>query len=378
MSETAAETNYPTETPPADTLPPQPSPAPKPKKRSRFGFWFIVLLLALLGAGGWYGQQMWLELQRLRGDLTEQVQQLQQDKQQASQRLEQLEQNREALEQRLVQVDEQYRGLEKSLRQLYALQSQAGDEQDWSVAEVLYLLSAAQQRLLLARDVSGALAALQAADRRLRHFPDPRFLAVREQLAADMRKLRALEQADINGMALRLKQALDNLEQLPLLQGQQSSAETVAEASTPTRTAEGWRDMLGLVWEELRQLVIIRYNDSGDVGLLAPKQRYFLQQNLRLKLENARFALLRGDSAQFHSALADALQWLQRYYDQSNQQVTLLLTDLGAMQTQELAPELPDISQSLNALQALSEESAPAVPPAKDEPQATTDEAVAP
>lgn len=380
MSEIPAEADAMTQDSPAQTPdrtpPPSSSPPAKKKKRSHFGFWFILLLLILLGAGGWFGYQLWLELQALRGGLEQQVKGLEHNGQQLQQQLGDLKAEKQSLQQDLETLHAQYQGLEKSMRSLYREQRKAGDEQDWSIAEVLYLLSAAHQRLLLAQDVPAALAALQAADKRLQHFTDPRFLNVREQLAKDMNKLRTLESADINGMALRLRQALANIDDFPLLQGQQASTmsldEVTASETASSEAQPSWQAMLDAVWKEAQSLVTIRYNNSGDVGLLAPEQRYFLRQNLRLKLETARFALLRQDTKLFHSALEQVQEWLNRYYDVSDAQVKLLLSEVANMQSQELAPPLPDISASLKALQALANEGDIAAPmPAAEEKTAT-------
>ena len=55
--------------------------------------------------------------------------------------------------------------------------------------------------------------------------------------------------------------------------------------------------------------------------LIAPEQAFFLRENLKLRLLNARLALL---SRQFDTAqadLRDALSALDRYFDRSNKRV---------------------------------------------------------
>ncbi|MDZ7810454.1 MAG: uroporphyrinogen-III C-methyltransferase [Arhodomonas sp.] len=45
------------------------------------------------------------------------------------------------------------------------------------------------------------------------------------------------------------------------------------------------------------------------------EERYFLRENLRLRLEGARLAALQGDTSTYRDGLERAREWLQRYYD---------------------------------------------------------------
>jgi uncharacterized protein HemX len=47
-------------------------------------------------------------------------------------------------------------------------------------------------------------------------------------------------------------------------------------------------------------------------------------------------------------------EWLNRYYDKNSSAVQVLQQDLMKMQTIDLTPPLPDISQSLELLQGLT------------------------
>ena len=74
-----------------------------------------------------------------------------------------------------------------------------------------------------------------------------------------------------------------------------------------------------------------------------------MYQNLRLKLETARFALLSGKQSIYDSSLQTSIDWLQRYF--VGEQRDALLASLKTMQAEQIDVTLPDISGSLRWLQ---------------------------
>jgi uroporphyrin-III C-methyltransferase len=355
--------------PTTDTLPP---PPPRPKK-SRAGRWFLLLLLLLLSAASGATFYLWQQLEHNRALLHVQINKTAEQLSMIDQQINRLQQRlQEDIQTQLNEVQEQNKNLERSLKQVYAQQKTAASEEDWNIAEVLYLLNIANQRLVLAQDSTAALSALQSADKRLRQNRDPRFLVLREQLARDIMALRDLRQPDINGMALRLNNHIRGIEHLRLRQEWQSAP--ILSQDEQVKTApqvNDWRSGMDAVWHEIRQLVEIRHHSGSDAALLATPQIYFLRQNLRLGLESARLFLVRRDTEQFREASAMVLTWLEKYYDSGAASVASLRQDLQHMQAQELTLTLPDISATLNALQELADirlENATVLPPVDNTP----------
>jgi uroporphyrin-3 C-methyltransferase len=98
--------------------------------------------------------------------------------------------------------------------------------------------------------------------------------------------------------------------------------------------------VLGGVWAEARQLLRVSRIAQPEAGLLAPEQAFFLRENLKLRLLNARLALLSRQTDQARSDLAHASVWLNRYFDPTSRrtQVAAQLTEqvLGQLKTSEL------------------------------------------
>jgi uroporphyrin-3 C-methyltransferase len=348
---------------PPEMVSSEPSPlVSQPPKKSKAKY-IILILFIFMVIGGFVSYQMWDNLQQTKQAIAEQTKNVAVQMQQLEQKLQQLQRDVEQqanYQQRLQQVETQQQQLTSAYKTLYQRTRKSGDAEDWSIAEINYLLQVAQQRLRLEHDVETALLALKAADERLQKA-GPLFLAVREQLTKDIQILSQLKIPDLSGMILKLGQFSNQATQLPLLQGLQGlpTEEKVVSQKSDKPHANDWSDIGEAVWQELQKLVIIRRNNQLENGLLSVEQRSLISDMLRLKLENAKTLLLAKKTALFHQELKDIVNWLERYYDQQDIQVSSLVVELKNMQQIQLIPTIPDISQTLAALQKINADLAP-------------------
>jgi uroporphyrin-III C-methyltransferase len=104
------------------------------------------------------------------------------------------------------------------------------------------------------------------------------------------------------------------------------------------------------VWNEVRQLVVVRRLDKSEPPLLPPSQAYFLRENLRLRLLNARLSLLARDEGGYREDLKVAQAWIQRYFDAKSRQTTDALAQLKQLSATSISFEMPTISESLDAV----------------------------
>jgi uroporphyrin-III C-methyltransferase len=235
-------------------------------------------------------------------------------------------------------------------------------------ADIEHLLLIANDSLILQYDVSTALAALQTADERLRALGDPAFAETRRRLAREIASLQATPRPDITGAAFAITGLQQDLESLTLESlrspaGERhapSLADALGEDGNENGLDAGWRAMLRDLWTTLGSLVVIRRSDELEGPLIGPEQRVFLNQNLRLKLESARLALLSRDAGNFRHHLDIAQEWLMRYYDDRDPKVAAMLERLEELKGLDIDPAVPDISGSLKALrEALERRRAP-------------------
>jgi uroporphyrin-3 C-methyltransferase/uroporphyrinogen III methyltransferase/synthase len=258
-----------------------------------------------------------------------------------------------------------------ALEQMYQDISKNRDE--WALSEIEQVLSTASQQLQLAGNVSGALIALQNADRSLSRSDKPQFITIRRAIARDIDKLKALPQVDQAGIALRLDNVISQIDTLPLL-----SDEKPAEPTAPTRVSpapartrgkaapapapapqeltlgqrmtQTWRAWSHEMWDDIRQLVRVRTVDTPDALMLSPSESYFVRENLKLRLLNARLALLSRNQGTFHDDIGDAQQTLAKYFDTKARSTQAAQAVLQQVQSNNVSIDVPDLSDSLNAV----------------------------
>ncbi len=337
-------------------------PISPPPKKSKAKYIILILLIFIIGSG-FVIYQLWDTLQQSKLAVLEQTKIAAAQMHQLEQKLQQLQREVEqqtTYQQRLQQVESQQQQLTSAYKTLYQRTRKSGDAEEWSIAEINYLLQVAQQRLRLEHDIETALLALKAADERLQKA-GPLFLTVREQVSKDIQILSQLKIPDLSGMVLKLGQFSNQSANLPLLQGLQGlpTEEKVVSQKSDKPHANDWSDIGEAVWHELQKLVTIRRNTQLESGLLSSEQRVLIADMLRLKLENAKTLLLARKTTLFHQELKDIHAWLERYYDQQDMQVSSLVTELKNMQQIQLIPTIPDMSQALVALQKINADLAP-------------------
>ncbi len=227
------------------------------------------------------------------------------------------------------------------------------DEDKMLVAEARQLITIANHQAQLNHNPAAAAAALEAADKRLSDTSDPSLLKARQIITDDIIALRNVATHDISGIALTLSQLEKSVTGLPL-KDEDPATSAEAEGGTEQEQEES-SSIFSKIESDIKSLVTVRRtSEEANAALLPPGQRFFLQQNLRLKLQTARLALLQRDTQTFHDSLATATQWIETYFDGSAASTANLLSTIASYQELELMPNLPDISNSLKALEEWS------------------------
>ncbi|MDA0984147.1 MAG: uroporphyrinogen-III C-methyltransferase [Proteobacteria bacterium] len=236
---------------------------------------------------------------------------------------------------------------QSALEVLY--QELARNRDEWQLAEIEQVLAIAQQQLQLSGNVRAALLALQLAESRLRRPDRPQFLSLRRALARDIERLKSLPVLDLPGMSLRLDGLVAAVDTLPLAYEERAAREFAAKAAKPT-AAPGVVERLGAeLWQELRQLVVVRRIEGEEPPLVPPAQAYFLRENLKLRLLNARLSLLTRNEAGYREDLRAAQGWIQRYFDARSKPAQAALAQLKQLSAATFSFEAPSISDSLEA-----------------------------
>lgn len=248
---------------------------------------------------------------------------------------------------RMAQVEAQLAGSKEQQLALESLYKELSRDRDqWALADIEQILLTANQQLQLAGNVKAAIIALETADLRLLKLDKPQFTALRQAISNDLAKLRAVPEIDQTGISLRLNALSEQVESWPL-----SSAHTHLMRDEMKPKPPLAQDLL----TELRNLVQIRRIDQGEPALLTPDQEYFLRQNLKLRLLDARLSVLSQDEPGYKADLLASDKLLGRYFNTRDAAVRAAQAELRKLAALTVAPPLPDLKESLSGVQHFRE-----------------------
>lgn len=218
------------------------------------------------------------------------------------------------------------------------------------LSEVEQALNGAAQQLQLAGNVEAALITLQGIDARLAAAGRAQFLPLRKVIARDIERLKALPLADMPGIALRLEAVIAAVDSMPLAFEAKPRAETPRPARQSVASAGFWTSLGAELWAEIKGLVRVERLDRPDPALLSPTHAFFLRENLKLRLVNARLTLLQRDGKSFREDVKQAQAWIERYFDTQAKPAQSALATLKQISAADVGLDLPTLSESLTAL----------------------------
>jgi uroporphyrin-3 C-methyltransferase len=345
--------------PPAQTFESPKSASMDGKSSAWRNPWLIVALIAL-GLAGWQWVETRLKLADTQQELARRLaesdvanKEIRALAKQAQEQVAGVQGKLGALEAKIAES----RSQQATLENLY--QDLARNRDEWALAEIEQSVTLAAQQLQLAGNVQGAVLALQTADARLAGNNRPQFISLRKVLNRDLDRLRALPQLDMPGMNLRIENVIAAVDTLPLAidarpraEGKQAAAVEVAPTTYSAASLDFWQRLGKDFWDEIRSLVRIQRFDRDEPALLAPGQAFFLRENLKLRLLNARLALLARDQWTFRNELKHAQTWIDRYFDGRDKSLQTAQGALKQLAATEINIELPTLNESLSAIKS--------------------------
>ncbi len=234
------------------------------------------------------------------------------------------------------------------------------------VVDIESALRLAQQQAQLTGSAEPLLAALRTAEQRLRRTTQPRLTPLLQAIAQDTDRAKSAVFTDIPALLIKLDELIRLVDELPVANDAVPAAQPVAAAprAAPVKTgfidsttgavqdwlSRAWTHSVSAVWQEARQLLRISRIDRPEAALLAPEQAFFLRENTKLKLLNARMALLSRQTEVARADLQAVSQSLLRYFDNNARKSQVATELLQQVQTQLKATELPRLDQTLAAL----------------------------
>lgn len=255
---------------------------------------------------------------------------------------------------RLAQLNEQIQNLRlghntlaEDLETFKVVAIQGGDANAFPLAEVDYLLRLADSKLRLERNVATARLALDTAQQRLKAVNERIMDPVGAMLGETIASLRGVQLPDVAGLARKLTALTGEVEHLPVQLTAVPDIRNRFKPGEPTITdpdQSWWEQSTDAVWNQFKDIVVIRREGITAPPLIAVEEEFFLRQNLRLELDGMRLALLRGDAEAYQNAYAQIRAWTERYFDTQDARVTQFLDELQSLQTVQFNPYIPDLA----------------------------------
>ncbi len=339
------------DSPSPQVLPPASAAATAPATRLRV-FAVALVVLAAIVAG------LWLDTRGRIGATQEELAKRLRDIETETREARTLgRQTQEAQRETLAKLGALETKVAESQNQQVALdlyQELARNRDEWQLAEIEQVLAIAQQQLQLSGNVRAALLALQLAESRLSRVDRPQFLPVRRALTRDIDRLKSLPVLDVPGLSLAIDRLIASVDAMPLAFDERVEHPASAKASKAAPSVEDnfFARLGGEVWKELRQLVVVRKLEAPEPPLLPPQQAWFLRENLKLRLLNARLALLTRDEAGYREDLRVAQGWIQRYFDARAKASQTALAQMKQLSSASISFEPPSIVDSLEAVRS--------------------------
>lgn len=243
-------------------------------------------------------------------------------------------------------------------------------------------LRLAQQQTQLTGSAQPLISALQAIDQRIGRAAQPRLNPVQRAIARDIERIQAASLADIPALVLRLDEVARQVDEWPLLNqvGHRPVVTPVPVAPSPDPDAESqppetdpssglgdgwaraagwWSGLWSMIWTDVtrsgRELVRVSRIDEPEAVLLAPEQAFFIRENLKLKLLNARLGMLARHMVSSQADLIAVEAAIGKYFDTASPLVRGARVAIGQVRQDIVDGVLPRPEETLAALNAAAE-----------------------
>ncbi|MDP1900065.1 MAG: uroporphyrinogen-III C-methyltransferase [Rubrivivax sp.] len=246
------------------------------------------------------------------------------------------------------------------------IQSLARSRDENVLSDLDAAIRVAQQQAAITGSAEPLVLTLKQADERLARYNQPRLERVRRAVLQDLDRTRTAGVTDITVLTIRLDEVIRLVDELPLLSApeRRGAAAKAAVAETPAQAASAsasagawrgvldtrWRDLGSQLWQEVKDLVRVTRIDQPEAMLVAPEQAFFLRENLKLRLLNARLALLSRQFDTAQSDLRDAQSALDRYFDRSSRRVVAASEQVRQVTAQARLVSVPRPDATLAAI----------------------------
>jgi uroporphyrin-3 C-methyltransferase len=231
------------------------------------------------------------------------------------------------------------------------MQSLSRSRDETLVVDIESAIRLAQQQAQLTGSVEPLLAALKNAEQRVVRSSQPRLTPLQRAIGRDIDRIKSAALSDTPGLLIKLDELVRLADELVMANQVAPIAATSSLKRQQAESAASWgQRSLQVVLDEARSLVRVSRIAHPEAALLSPEQSFFLRENFKLKLLNARLGLLARQLESSRADLADASQSLAKYFDPASRKTRTAAALLQQVQAQMTTLQLPRVDETLAAL----------------------------
>ena len=175
---------------------------------------------------------------------------------------------------------------------------------------------------------------------------------MRRAVAADITALQLAGEVDSAGLYLELSALAEAVVKLSVLKPMTETMPEPKQTENAIDEQPKLRSMVTGFITSVSQLIRVSQRSQPIEPLLQVHEEAIVRQNLRLMLEQAQSAVMREEQAIYSQSLEKAQRWLAQYF-QLNPSATVIQQRLANLSDIEVVQQLPNISDSLQAIETL-------------------------
>lgn len=251
------------------------------------------------------------------------------------------------------------------------IQSLSRSRDENVVNDVEAALRVASQQVSITGSAEPLVAALRSAEDRLGRLSQPRLERVRRAIAHDLEKVRSANVTDVGVVLLRLDEVARALDELPLVSERPRRLTAPVSAPGGSKAASGaggaaiakaigpfdgavWARWWDNIWGQVQQLFSVHRMEHPEAALMSPEHGFFVRENIKLRLLNARLAILSRQTEGGKLDLQAVTGLVERYFDKGARATQATLESLKQVSQQISVKSVPLPDETFAAIAALS------------------------
>ncbi|MDT8429085.1 MAG: uroporphyrinogen-III C-methyltransferase [Pseudomonadales bacterium] len=215
--------------------------------------------------------------------------------------------------------------------------------------EAGFLLRMASRKLQLDQDMDSAGLLLNQVLDTVRGIETPAATALRNNVEEDLRRLQGTRRVDIPAIHAQLAALAADVAQLSLVTSLQDAyQEQLGQSWQRNNPADSGINAVDAGLALLGSIFVWREWEEVPSHMLPPQQEYYVREQMRLLLEQARLAVLMRQESLFRDLLSESKAWMTRYQLQDTEQGRAMIQQIDALMQLPLVQQVPEITSTVN------------------------------